>query len=200
MTTCKYWFKLIRGKRTTSNSSRTKCPRVMVESPQLTSHLSLTSTSHVRPVTNRLLFPTISGSLLPPLLSSPRIEPSTRIILVTKDTLTTACNMKLLNITFALVGLIATALASAVPRAALPRCTESNNETTTCGSRYSYGNDVFRCADLRWEWVERCSDPDFPCDNGACVAKQPECVEGEKECLTVLNHGHDGINICKNGE
>jgi hypothetical protein len=111
-----------------------------------------------------------------------------------------ACKMKLSNSTLALLGLTATALGSAVPRAALPECTEGNNNTTACGSLYSYGNDVFQCANLRWDWVERCSDPDVHCDNGACVPKQPECIEGEKECLTVLNRGYDGINICKNGD
>jgi hypothetical protein len=105
--------------------------------------------------------------------------------------------MKLLNSTLTLL-VLAAAVGSAVPRAGLSDCTESNNDATACGSPHSY--DVFRCAKLSWEWVKRCSDPDVPCVNGACISKQPECVEGEKQCLAVLNRGYDGINICKNGE
>jgi hypothetical protein len=105
-----------------------------------------------------------------------------------------------LNSIPALLVLVAAAVGSAVPRAALPDCTESNNDASACGSLHSYGDDIFRCANFSWEWVERCFDPDVPCDNGACIPKQPECIEGEKQCLTVLNNGYDGIQICKNSE
>jgi len=35
--------------------------------------------------------------------------------------------------------------------------------------------------------------------NGACIPTPAQCAEGELQCLTTLNHGYDGINICKNG-
>jgi hypothetical protein len=108
--------------------------------------------------------------------------------------------MNFLNIIITLTGLATTALSTTVPRSMLPDCTDNNNGTTACGSLNSYGNDIFQCNNLHWNWIVRCHDPDTPCNNGACVPLPAECTEGEMQCLTTLNNGYDGINMCKNGK
>jgi len=37
-------------------------------------------------------------------------------------------------------------------------------------------------------------------NNGACVSSPAQCTEGELQCLTTLNNGYDGINICEHGK
>ncbi|CAG5160137.1 uncharacterized protein ALTATR162_LOCUS5746 [Alternaria atra] len=115
--------------------------------------------------------------------------------------------MKFVSIINTLTSLTAVTLGSAVTRAMLPDCTNDKKGVTACGSFNSYGNDVFQCNNLRWDWIKRCNDPNVPCNNGACVPshaaiqqRTTECSESQKRCLTAFDRGHDGIEICKNGK
>jgi hypothetical protein len=90
--------------------------------------------------------------------------------------------MKLLNFTLALLGIAPIISGSILSRSMLPDCTADIDGETACSSRTSYGNDVMRCKNLRWEWVELCDMPEYQCFAGACVLPPPDCVDGEKMC------------------
>ncbi|KNG48043.1 hypothetical protein TW65_04948 [Stemphylium lycopersici] len=78
--------------------------------------------------------------------------------------------MKLITSIIILLGLIATALCTAVPRTVLPDCTKVNNGTITCASGNIFGNSIFECVDLHWNYIEMCNDPYTHCIDGACVS------------------------------
>ena len=78
--------------------------------------------------------------------------------------------MNFFTFIIALLGLTATAVCTAVPRAVLPDCTDVNNGTVTCASGNVFDNAIFKCVDLEWNYVEMCSDPYTRCLDGACVS------------------------------
>ncbi|KAG9193337.1 hypothetical protein G6011_03372 [Alternaria panax] len=112
-----------------------------------------------------------------------------------------------LNIVTTLTGFTATAFGSAVSQdipQEVHECAKYNKGVTTCSP---YTNEIYQCNELGWDWVATCYDRKSPCVNGACVlsptateSRATECDEGQKRCLTFYNRGHDGIQICKNGQ